>query len=101
MYTEIRSFEWDDAKARRNVLKHEISFEEATTAFHDFEGLIIEDADHSQTELRQKLIGLSAAGRLLTVIFTMRTGSAARIISTRPANRKEGLHYEQNRTFSV
>ena len=36
-------FEWDDSKALSNVAKHGISFDEATTAFSDPYGRIIED----------------------------------------------------------
>jgi len=40
-------FEWDREKAGRNVVKHEVSFEEAATVFGDPFSLTIEDPSHS------------------------------------------------------
>ena len=97
MYTIISRFQWNDAKANLNALKHGISFKEATTVFQDINGLITEDQAHSQHERRQRLIGQTAEGRTLVVIFTMREGPVARLISARLANRKERIHYEKGR----
>jgi uncharacterized DUF497 family protein len=100
MYTTKKRFEWDDRKARANALKHGIGFKEATTAFHDKEALIADDPDHSRDEKRLWLIGESARGRLLVVVFTARPGSSTRLISARPAGREARRHYEQNRGIS-
>jgi len=97
MYTKINSFEWDDAKAHLNADKHGISFKEATTVFQDTNGLITEDHAHSQRERRQRLIGQTAEGRTLVVIFTMREGQVVRFISARLASREERSHYEKGR----
>jgi uncharacterized protein len=40
-------FEWDDNKADRNLNKHGISFEEASTVFEDPNGVTIADTEHS------------------------------------------------------
>ena len=50
-------FEWDPEKARRNVAKHGVSFEEAATAFGDPLSLTILDPDHSEEEDRFILLG--------------------------------------------
>ena len=60
-------FEWDPAKAERNVRKHGIGFDEAVTVFADANELMIYDPDHSMTEDRFVSIGLSSSGRLLVV----------------------------------
>jgi hypothetical protein len=39
-------FEWDAAKAKINLGKHRISFEEATSAFYDALSVTIADPDH-------------------------------------------------------
>jgi len=53
------NFEWDDNKAKSNLIKHGISFEEATTAFGDSLSITIEDYLHSDDENRLVLIGKS------------------------------------------
>jgi uncharacterized DUF497 family protein len=95
MYTDIRGFEWDHSKARGNDVKHLISFKQAVTVFHDPNYQITEDAAHSIIERRQQLLGKSADGRVLVVIFTVRPGGIVRLISARPASRKERKRYEK------
>jgi uncharacterized DUF497 family protein len=46
------SFEWDANKARSNLDKHGISFEEASTIFEDQRSLTILDLLHSLVEER-------------------------------------------------
>lgn len=87
-------FEWDDNKARRNLEKHGVSFEEAQTVFVDPLAGIRADPDHSFGEVREIITGHSEAGRLLLVSFTQR-GEAIRIINARPATRSERKHYEE------
>jgi hypothetical protein len=43
-------FEWDATKAKTNLGKHRISFEEATSAFYDALSVTIADRDHSVNE---------------------------------------------------
>lgn len=45
-------FEWDPGKARRNLRKHEIDFDEASTVFADTLSITIPDPDHSEDEER-------------------------------------------------
>jgi uncharacterized DUF497 family protein len=73
-----------------------VSFDEAQTAFLDEEALVIEDPDHSETEARFILLGLSAAFRVLFVCHCVReSGSVIRIISARRANRSEQEQYRE------
>jgi uncharacterized DUF497 family protein len=87
--------EWDPAKARENVKKHGISFDEAETAFSDDYALILPDPDHSAPdEERLVLIGLSGALRLLVVIHCeLEEGEVIRLISARRATRSERAQY--------
>ncbi len=89
-------FEWDPRKAGLNRAKHGVSFEDATTAFDDPGYLVKDDERHSRAgEIRKWLIGLTRfSGKLVTVIFTERGGSY-RLISARPASRKERMLYEK------
>ena len=62
----------------------------------DEDALVIEDPDHSDTEDRFILLGLSAALRVLFVCHCVReSGSVIRIISARRANRFEQKQYTE------
>ena len=88
------TFEWDAEKARQNVDKHGISFEEAVTAFGDPLSLTVSDPDLSDSEERQLLLGMSRRSRLVVVAFTER-GDRLRIITARRASRREKRKYEE------
>ncbi len=88
------SFEWDEEKAKANLKKHKVSFEEATTVLIDSFSITISDPDHSVDEQRYIDIGISDKGRLLVVIYTER-GSNIRIISCRKATPSERKLYEE------
>ncbi len=62
-------FEWDDLKAARNLLKHDITFEHASTIFNDPRMLSLADLEHSDTEDRWLSIGLASNGAILS-LFT-------------------------------
>jgi uncharacterized DUF497 family protein len=85
-------FEWDDAKAAKNLRKHRVSFEEAV--FYDWLGVTGADPDHSEGEERLVTFGMSSAGQLLVVSHTER-GEAIRIISARIATQSERRIYEE------
>jgi hypothetical protein len=87
-------FEWDEAKAERNLKDHEVSFDEATTVFRDTLSITIADPDHSESENRFIDIGMSHLGRLLVVSYTDRQ-DRIRIISARLPTRAERKSYEE------
>lgn len=88
-------FEWDPKKARSNFAKHKVCFDEAGTAFKDARSITIGDPLHSKDEERFVLIGCSYRSRLLVVVHTER-GDRVRIMSARPANRRERVRYEED-----
>ena len=88
------TFEWDEEKAKRNVRKHKVSFEEASTVFADPLSLTIPDPLHSEEEDRFVTMGMSIKGRLLVVVHTER-GDIIRIISARLATPRERRDYER------
>ena len=88
-------FEWDKAKAKRNIEIHAITFDEASTVFKDPHSLCIYDPLHSEYEDRFVLIGNSFKNRLLVVVHTER-GDNIRIISARKATKNERKYYEKN-----
>ncbi len=88
------SFQWDEAKARANLRKHEISFDKAVTVFLDPMSATIPDPDHSRGEQRCVDVGTSQRGRLLVVVYAER-GVSIRIISCRRATPAERRAYEE------
>ena len=87
-------FEWDDEKAKKNLKKHKIAFQEGSTIFHDPFIATMADPDHADNEERYISIGLSARGRLLVVVYTER-GEKTRLISCRKAEPPERRIYEE------
>lgn len=91
-------FTWDQAKARANIKKHGVSFDEARSVFLDEEARLLDDPDHSEDENRFILLGMSAAPRLLVVVHAYReAGGMIRIISARKATPRERRAYTEGR----
>lgn len=88
------SFSWDDRKNSANQKKHKISFEEAQSVFFDKYAIEYYDPDHSQSENRFLLLGLSYQVRVLVISYTLRReGTEIRIISARKATKTEQKVY--------
>jgi uncharacterized protein len=88
-------YEWDEDKARTNLRKHQVSFQEGATIFNDPLVATQLDPDHSRAELRYIAIGRSVRGRVLVAVFTER-GDELRLISCRKATPRERKIYEEN-----
>ena len=89
----VGEFEWDEAKARSNVRKHGVTFEEAMTVFLDELAVPFEEGKHSD---RLALVGESQLGRTVLVVFTERVaGGMIRIISARRATKRERRAYAE------
>ena len=65
-------FEWNPAKAAANILKHGVSFDEASTVFGDTLSVSGRDLEHSVSEARLITIGQSSEGRVLIACHTDR-----------------------------
>jgi len=90
------NFSWDTQKAKSNILKHGISFEEAKTVFDDDNARLIYDPDHSELENRFILLGLSCTLKILTVVHCYRDDeNNIRIISARKSTKKEANQYKE------
>jgi uncharacterized protein len=87
-------FQSDKRKARQNLKRHNVSFEEASTVFGDALSRTIDDPLHSDDEDRFVIIGRSVQGRLLVVVHTLR-GNSIRIIIARMATRTERRKHEE------
>ncbi len=89
-------FEWDRGKAKKNLTKHKVSFDEAVTVFYDPLSATFNDSDHSVDEQRLITVGYSSRRRLLVVSHTERD-EAIRIISARSATAHERKRHESKR----
>ena len=87
-------FEWDPKKARSNLRKRKLSFEEAATAMSDPMATTGADPDHSIGECRYITFGISERGRLLVIAHTEQSDSI-RIISARLAGKGERKIHEE------
>jgi uncharacterized DUF497 family protein len=85
---------WDPEKARRNLVAHGVSFDEALDAVLDSLSRSWPDPQHSFDEERAIVIGRSARGRLLFVIVGLDLGGKMRVISARRATKRERHAYE-------
>ena len=89
-------FEWDEAKRQANLAKHGLDFARAVELFA---GVVVasEDLRREYREHRVIAVGISA-GRMLTCVYTDRATAdgrvVRRIISLRPASRKERERYD-------
>ena len=86
--------EWDPKKAKLNLRKHKVSFEEAATALSDPMAATGADPDHSITEERYVTFGVSERGRLLVVAHTDEK-ETIRIINARIASKGGRELYEE------
>ena len=75
-------FEWDNRKARTNLHKHGVGFGEAVSVFNDPLARIFADDDRAIGEPREIVIGPAK--------------ERVRIVSARPATRREQQDYEEN-----
>ena len=91
----MSGFDWDQWNIQKNEIKHGVSRLEAESSFFDLSHLVFGDWAHSVlSERRFILIGKSMEGRILFIGFTLRHGKI-RIITARPASRKERSIYEE------
>ncbi len=89
--------EWNPEKARRNEIKHGISFQEAATVFEDENAYVYEDEAHSDDEPRKFLIGYSNRNRQLAISFVERGANRIRLITARRATGSEKKSYAETR----
>jgi uncharacterized DUF497 family protein len=92
--------DWNAGKAKSNLAKHGVSFEEAGTVFEPARPAIFDDLEHSDRETRYIAIGFSGKNRLLVVSFVRRSGRL-RIISAPKATKKESVHYAQAKRYET
>lgn len=92
------NFEWDPEKAKQNLQKHKVAFDNAAEVFLDPLAISIFDEGHSIDEERWVTMGRDKRGMMLVVMHTFtihgRDTRKIRIISARRATRKETKQHE-------
>ncbi len=92
-------FDWDPTKAKINLRKHRVSFEQASTIFLDPRMITVFDTEHSEHEDRWATMGIDRNGILLIVVHTFQQLDAdccrIRIVYARKATRKESKQYRE------
>jgi len=88
------TFTWDPEKDAVNRRKHAVGFGEAASVLEDPLARTYPDPAHSRGEQRYVTIGRSRLGKTLVVAHADR-GDTLRIISARPATRRERRFYEE------
>lgn len=89
------NFEWDDEKAKSNLAKHGVHFEDAVAVFDDRQA-VTTDGKTVAEETRHKRTGHADRSALITVVYAQRRSGetlAIRIISARAASRRERRIY--------
>ena len=86
-------FVWDPAKARSNLAKHGIGFDDASLVFADPLHLLRFDRMEGVEE-RWHILGLAGGVVVLLVAHTYPEEGVARIVSARKATRLERRAYE-------
>ncbi len=84
----LEGFDWDAANADKLWRRHRVTVFEAEEVFKMRPLFIADDPKHSAVERRFSVLGRTANGRPLNVIFTVRP-PRLRVVSARPMNRKE------------
>jgi uncharacterized DUF497 family protein len=99
VHMSTMEFTWDNKKNKANAKKHNVSFEEARTAFFDEQAIAFPDPDHSEEEDRFILLGISFKLRVLVVCHCFRESeTVVRIISARKADKAEERDYWRRRS---
>ena len=95
MYND--KYVWDEDKYEKNIKKHRISFEEASTVFDDEYAVLLDDEAHSTHDKeRFVIIGMSDKLKMLMVCHCYRNGDKfIRIISARKADKDDIALYRR------
>ncbi len=91
-------FTWDPKKAKTNLKKHGVSFEEAESVLRHPDTLIVfDDENSSDVEDRFQSLGISIKLKVLVVIHGERDGKENRIISARKAEKHEVKRWQERK----
>ena len=90
------TFTWDKAKAKSNLAKHGVSFDDAKRAFADLYAIEYYDDRQDYKEERVILLGM-VDGEVLSIVYTERDESISLISAKGAAKNEKKNYFEQNR----
>jgi uncharacterized DUF497 family protein len=90
---QCTGFEWDTNNSDKITTKHAVTPTECEQVFFNVPIIVGDDVKHSESENRFYVLGQTDAGRLLFLVFTVRS-EKARVISARDMNKNERRVYE-------
>ena len=85
-------FEWDEAKNQANIRKHGASFE---TARRTFDGPVLTWVDERMDYGEVRHVSIGKVGNAVVVVAHTDRDGRMRLISARPASRKERQAYHE------
>ena len=94
----IYEYEWDDKKCESNFAKHGLDFAEAGKVIENPESITTDDVKHSLFECRRLTIGY-LDNILCTAVIHTKRNLKIRIISFRPASKKERQYYDNRKIY--
>lgn len=89
---DLDGFDWDESNREKNWITHQVSVGECEEVFFNLPLLLQTDPAHSQTEVRNFVLGQTNSGRFLFIAFTIRRNKI-RVISARDMSKKERSIY--------
>ncbi|MGA3085664.1 MAG: BrnT family toxin [Thermodesulfobacteriota bacterium] len=90
---QCTGFEWDDHNTEKLRARHGVAPTECEQIFFNRPFVVGDDSKHSEKENRFFVLGKTDTGRLLFLVFTVRS-NRIRVISARDTNRKEREIYQ-------
>ena len=93
-FSDIAGFQWDEGNSSKNWKRHQVSQTEAEQVFLNRPVVVSAAQVRPGDEARYRALGRTDAGRLLVVVFTLRS-SLLRVISARAMSRRERRDYAQ------
>jgi hypothetical protein len=93
---EVPEFDWDDAN-RDHLARHQVTPEEVEQAILDPHAIVLE-IESTRDEERAKAVGITARGRVLAVVFTLRGEMIRPITAYAPSPRLQALYFQERGT---
>jgi uncharacterized DUF497 family protein len=88
-------YTWDPKKAKSNLKRHGVSFEEAAAALEGDPDVQVEP-DYDHDEARFRAVAWSTRGRFLFIVIVERDENNTRIISARKATAREQEEHDKS-----
>ena len=89
------NYQWNPKKAASNIKKHGVDFADAIGVFEDERSMTIKE-EIVEDEQRFATMGMDFLGQAVVVVYTYRKEDI-RLISARPATKRERKTYEHKR----